>query len=141
MTEERQIRDGCNQRLKNIEEKVDKLEETTKDMPTINYLTQQMVETNKQQSKAIEDINHTLLKVNDNMDRMSEKYDDLKLGQDKMNDKVDGLEKEIQTDRNKNMIDMREWFKKNWGKIMLVVVLGYEIIIKLIVPGAGKLIG
>lgn len=141
MTEERQIRDGCNQRLKNIEEKVDKLEETTKDMPTINYLTQQMVETNKQQSKAIEDINHTLLKVNDNMDRMSEKYDDLKLGQDKMNDKVDGLEKEIQTDRNKNMIDMRDWFKKNWGKIMLVVVLGYEIIVKLIVPGAGKLIG
>lgn len=47
---------------------VDKLEETTKDMSTTNYLTQLMVETNKQQSKDVEDINQTLLKVNDIMD-------------------------------------------------------------------------
>lgn len=144
MNETREIRDGCNQRFKNLEEKTKEIPSMKSLIEKNNLLVEIMIEDNKKRDKidrdltnAIDNMNITMAEIKENMSNLNKGYDELKKGQDDMkvefNSKVDGLEEEIQKDREKNMIDMRDWLKKHWGKIMVVVLLGYEVIVRLIV--------
>jgi chromosome segregation ATPase len=108
-----------------------------------NVVTEQVAKALPSLTKTMNNINSTMVEMKENIGNLNKGYDDLKIGQDEMkkdlNDKVAGLEKEFLNDRQKNMIDMRDWFKKHWGKIAVVILLGYELIIRAL-PSIGNLI-
>lgn len=101
-------------KIERLEEKVKEIDKKTEGMPLIENLMQRVISTNESQSKAISDLNITMVKVNLNMERLS-------VNQDEMKKDIEGLEK-------KGNIDVVETITKNWWKILVAFGIMYQFV-------------
>ena len=100
------------QKIKALEKRTEKIEDKIEELPTMKVLMEQVIDTNKKQTQAINDINLTLVKVNNNMDNLSK-------NQEKMVCEIDAVKKQIDTNEEKSKIDLRIIFKNKIVQLIM----------------------
>jgi len=98
---EHEVNQVCSLRMKNLEDKVEKIDSTIKEYPVMEVLLKQQIISNEkqslameQQAKAMSDISMTLVKINDNQDRMNIKIEKIEAQNEQVKTrKLDNWEK------------------------------------------------
>ncbi len=125
--------------IKTLNDKVEKIEKKIEDIPVISKLLEQQIESNNKQTDAISRINGTLIKIDLNMERMSDSQnemkkdlDDLKIDVKKDTDNIGNNIKDLQDVQNINIV---KFLKENWWKIIIGLYAAFEVINKLEASG------
>jgi hypothetical protein len=98
---EHEVNQVCSLRMKNLEDKVEKIDSTIKEYPVMEVLLKQQIISNEkqslameQQAKAMSDISMTLVKINNNQDRMNIKIEKIEAQNEQVKTrKLDNWEK------------------------------------------------
>jgi len=115
MSEPHNMREGCEQRFKNLEDDMKEVKGCIKNLPVLEELTQQMIEANKNQNTTLSNLDKTLIEVSNTMTNISRDQKAMKVD-------IEGLQGDIKGLRDERSINIVELAKNNWFK---VVIAGY----------------
>ncbi|MCF8019013.1 MAG: hypothetical protein K9L62_06340 [Vallitaleaceae bacterium] len=125
--------------IKTLNYKVEKIEKKIEGIPVISKLLEQQIESNNKQTDAISRINGTLIKIDLNMERMSDSQNEMKKDLDELKtdvkkdtDTIGDNIKDLQDVQNINWVN---FVKENWWKIIILLYAAFEVVNKLEASG------
>lgn len=99
-------------KVENHENRISKVEEKIEDLPVIEKLLEQQIESNKSQNETLGKLDKTLTEVCNTMVNMSDNQKEMKTDIEGLQENIKGL----QDERNINIV---KWLKDNWLKLVL----------------------
>jgi chromosome segregation ATPase len=121
MAETHATKEGCEFRLKALEDGVKEIKEDIKDLPVIEKLLEQQIASNEMQNHTLASLDKTLSDVSHTMQSISKNQDIMKVDIEGLQSNIWGLQKE-------RTINIMEVIKANWIKLILGGYVAWDVL-------------